>query len=465
MSFSRGDYHAERAHEFFRLGRTCVQTGDVAEGRRYLLKAVEYDKEHSEAWVWLSATTIDPAEQRQYLEWAIAANPSNAAAKRGLGILLGKIQKEDLVPPGVTVAPRQPTAPEKAEVQRTFACPQCGGTLRFDPQLVDLKCQYCGHVEVVAEEYLSDHHDQILDYSLGTRQAQRWAEAARIFVCEKCSASTVLPTGQTSSQCPYCGSPALVAAPEEKELLPIDALIPMGFDAAKAHKVLQKWLGRGLFAPDDLAVLTRKSRVQPTYVPYWIFDASLTVRWHAQVEEERLGRKTEWVWRTGERTFLFANQVVPATRALPADLLRRVDNFNLKRLIVFKPEYLAGWPAGLYNVSLTDASLLAREKMVKEAEKELLYKVAPGKGVIDLTVSPGELSGQTYKLVFLPFWVGTYHYQQRTYRILINAQTGQIAGDKPTDRFKIVVVVIMGLILLGVALTVFWVIARQQGWF
>ena len=42
MSFDRlGDHRRQQAQDLFRLGRTCVKTGDKAQGRELLLKAVE----------------------------------------------------------------------------------------------------------------------------------------------------------------------------------------------------------------------------------------------------------------------------------------------------------------------------------------------------------------------------------------------------------------------------------------
>jgi len=78
----------EQAGELFRLARTSIRVGDRDDGRRLLLQAVEYDREHSDAWLWLSATTEDPAEQIKYLEWAVAADPANAQARRGFNTIM-----------------------------------------------------------------------------------------------------------------------------------------------------------------------------------------------------------------------------------------------------------------------------------------------------------------------------------------------------------------------------------------
>jgi len=445
---SESDHRRQSAEDLFQLGRSAVKNGDRAEARRLLNQAVEYDRDYSDAWLWLSATTDDPAEQKQYLEWAIAANPANTAARRGLGIVTGRLNPKEILPEGGTPEPRPLAEPEEAIVQRTFKCPQCGGALRFDPEIIDLKCEACGHVEVVEEVPVKDR-EQVLDFNLPTRQGHSWAEAERLFTCQQCGATTRLPKAQTSDQCPFCGSAALVAAPEEAELLPPQGVIPMGLESPQVQAAVKAWLGRGFFAPDDLSVLARDSRLRPAYVPFWTFNTTLNAHWGAQVEEG-YGRSRRWVWRTGERIFFYTDHLQTGTRALPADLLAQIKSFDLSKLVEYKPEYLAGWPAATYDISLADASLAAREAMLAEAKKELFFKAAGGAPVRDLEVRSGDFTGQTYKFVMLPLWVGVYVYQGQTFRVLVNGQTGKVAGDKPLDRIKIALLVVAGVVAVGV---------------
>lgn len=448
MSFDRaGDHRRQAADDLFRRGRSAMKSGNRAEARRWLQRAVEYDRDHSEAWLWLSATTDDLVEQKHYLEWAIAANPANAAARRRLGIVTGRFNPLELLPEGSSPPPQDATEPEQVAVRRTFKCPQCGGTLLFDPEIVDLKCESCGQVEVVEEVPIKDR-EQVLDFNLPTRQAHRWAEAERRFTCRQCGATTILPKAQTSDHCPFCGSAALVAAPEELELLPPQGVIPMGMEAEHVRKVVKTWLGRGFFAPDDLALLARDSRLRPAYVPFWTFNATLNAHWSGHVSEG-YGRSQRWVWRTGERIFFYTDHLQPGMRALPADLLAQIKTFDLSKLVEYKPEYFAGWPAATYDISLADASLVAREAMIAAAKKELFFKAVGGASTRDLEVTGGDFTGQTYKFVMLPLWVGAYKYQGKTFRVLVNGQTGKVAGDKPVDQVKVIMMVLGGIILAG----------------
>jgi hypothetical protein len=310
---------------------------------------------------------------------------------------------------------------------------------------------------VVDEEPLADGA-RPLDFALPTVKAHRWAEAERLLTCGHCGAATLLPPGAQSAVCPFCGGAALVRAPEERELMVPQGLLPMALDSEQAHQAARAWLGNGWWAPGDLTQLVREKKLRPAYAPFWVFEAGLTTRWRAEVAEG-YGRERRWAWRTGDHTRFFTDHLQPGLRSLPAALLQRLPEFDLKRLIVFKPEYLAEWPAAAYDLSLAEASLSARAAMVHEAQTELPGKVAPGHAVRNLEVTPGAFIGELYKLVLLPLWIGSYTYGGRLYRVLINGQTGAVTGERPVDGTKLAlalaaaasVLAFLGVVLLQLA--------------
>jgi hypothetical protein len=65
----------------------------------------------------------------------------------------------------------------------------------------------------------------------------------------------------------------------------------------------------------------------------------------------------------------------------------------------------------------------------------------------------------TFKHVLLPVWLAAYKYRGKTYRFVVNGQTGRVQGERPYSAFKITVAVIIGLIIAGIA---GFVIANSQ---
>jgi DNA-directed RNA polymerase subunit RPC12/RpoP len=436
------------AENLYQHGREALKGGDRERAKQLLLQAVDYDRDHSEAWLWLSATTDDLEEQKHYLEWAIAADPANTAAVRGLGIVLGKIEAsanpqdgflEYLRRPAVSDEPEEDEPGEDEPVDETdaFRCPRCGGSLEFEPGSNLLRCSHCGYTEALPAEE-ADDTGQVLAYALPTAEGQRWATGERAFKCSQCGATTVVPPATRSERCPFCGAAALIAAPEDPDLMEPQTLIPMKLDLPKAEAAVAAWLKRGVLIPDDLSVLARDKRLKPVYAPFWLFEASLKAHWKAAGADGGK-RQNE---REGAHTFLFTHYPQPATRSLPINLVRRIMPYLWKEAVAFAPGYLAGWPAGTYDVSLAEAALLAREGMLASARKRLPSKALPGQKLSEVQVTSGDFSGEIYELILLPLWIGHFEYQKTRYRVLVNGQNGKVAGDRPVDWVKIALILL-----------------------
>ena len=436
----------QHAQDLFLVGRALAKSGDRDQARTVLKRALQENRDLSDAWLWLAATTDDPAEQKQSLDWAIAANPANNAARRWLAVLSGKLQPKDLQPLKIQTAPRAPGAPETSVAVCTFTCRHCGGSLRFDPESMDLKCQQCGVAEVVVDAALAQG-EQILDYALPTRAGHAWAEAQRRQTCQQCGAATIFPAGLTSTRCPFCGATAFIAAPEDATLVPPQCTLPMRLEAAQARKLLKDWLGRGFFAPDDLTAMGGKHQLRPAYLPCWIFNFDVTAHWQGMVGEG-YGREQRWEWRKDQRAFFFKDFVQPGVRALPLALFRKAEPFDLSELVDHKPEYLAGWPAATYDLSLADATVSARGETAQAADRQMRLKAAPGRPMRNFQITGHDFTGETFRLALLPAWLGSYNYGGKVFHLLINGQTGKVAGDKPVDQMKVALVIAGAFFLL-----------------
>ena len=97
--------------------------------------------------------------------------------------------------------------------------------------------------------------------------------------------------------------------------------------------------------------------------------------------------------------------------------------------------------------------------MLHEARRQLQFKAAPGHDISELSVNGGDFTGQSFQLVLLPLWVGAYQYRQKPYRVLVNGQTGKVAGERPTDWVKVALLAVAGVIVVGVPL-LGWVLLR-----
>jgi DNA-directed RNA polymerase subunit RPC12/RpoP len=440
-------------------GITAAKCGQHNLAQSLLRQAILLNGSDARPYVWLSSTTEDLGERREYLEQAVAVDPTNVAARRGLALLLGKIDVRALVPEGATVKPSHPEQVEEAQAE-SFVCPKCGGQVSFDLQSNHVACKYCGYQQETEDTLTSAQAEQPLDFVLPTTLGHHWADAQQRVSCTSCGAVGLLPPGQKTTQCPYCGSNQMVESANSDELIDPLGIAVMKFDPAKVQQIVKKWLGRGLFAPDDLVVAAKLLFLRPAYYSCWAFGGNLELHWKCEVNEGT-SKNPHWVPRNGIESSFFDDVLVSGVSALTQAELKSIEPFKMKEIVEFKPDYLAGWLTMVYDRSVSDASLLAREKVSKRMRGELGARVEIGREKRNLAMSAGDWIGMTYKHLLLPVWIGTYHYRGKEFHLLVNGQTGKIGGRKPRDTVKVVLsTIFVGASIFLLAWVLMWFAIR-----
>ena len=59
-----------------------------------------------------------------------------------------------------------------------------------------------------------------------------------------------------------------------------------------------------------------------------------------------------------------------------------------------------------------------------------------------------EFSAETFKHILLPVWMAAYRYGGKSYRFLVNGQTGEVQGERPWSVWKIAFAVAL-LVIVG----------------
>ena len=450
-----------RFEELVRDGITAAKNGEAVLARRLLENAVQLKIHDARPWLWLAKLAGDPNEKRKYLEYAVSAEPGNEAARRELVLLSGIIDPADLLPEGAGLAPSP--SPEPLDVAgMSYQCPQCGGRLYFKPQSSDLVCTYCGHSQAVDSVRAADTAEQVMDFVLPTTRAHRWAVARKQVTCQSCGAVALLDPGHMSGQCSYCGSNQLIDSPQSAELVEPQVIGLPIVDAKAARLSIKDWLGKGFFSPDNLVRDARGVDLRLAYFPFWTFDGFLELPWSCEVNVSS-NKSPRWEPRSGSEFEIFDDVLVSGLSILKDDEITALEPFQLKEVVEFKEEHLAGWPAITYDRPLAEASLKARHKVTARVRQRLSISIEPGREKRDIRVAAGKWSAGTFKHLLLPLWVGAYQFQGKAYRLLVNGQSGKVAGDRPRDNVKVAMVALgalLLLILLGLVAYSVWVKGR-----
>jgi hypothetical protein len=274
----------------------------------------------------------------------------------------------------------------------------------------------------------------------------------------------LLAPGQKATQCAYCGSNQLVEPAESGEFVDPQVIALIKVDEQQANKRARDWLSRGFWSPDNLLGSVHGLRLRPAYYSCWMFDGTVEVHWSCEVQETSYGSSQRWEPRSGAEFEYFNQVVVPGVRSLKPAELESIEPFNLVDVEAFKGEHLAGWPALIYDIPLSDASLDARELVLRKFRPQIYSMIEPAREKRNIRIGGGAWSDMTFKHVLLPIWIGTYHFQNKEFHILVNGQTGKVGGDKPKDTVKITfgaLTVVMFMILLVVIYWLFFVVGGR----
>jgi predicted RNA-binding Zn-ribbon protein involved in translation (DUF1610 family) len=423
-------------------GIAAAKEKEIEEARFCLEKVIRSSDasfdQRERAWLWLSQVTDDPKERRNCLEEALAINPANAPARRGLAILDGRVTDEATIEPHQKVEPVQFSPAASSSDVRRYVCPKCGGKMAYDAAKRRVSCAYCGNAmseyQALMDGVLIKEHDFAV--MLPTLKAHRWhLPGERTFNCQSCGATISLPPAHITHACPFCASAHIVRAGASDAWIQPESVLPFQFDADAALGHVRTWLEKLRFRPGDLDEKAALSRPQGFYLPFWTFDVGGEITWRALVREER-GNQSEWVPRNGNYLVFHDDLLVPASHSLPADLISQLSGFDTKALVAYADNLLADWPAEIYQIAMADASLVARRRAFEAAKEHVRYRSLGGETVRDLTLNSSGVSIDTYKLTLLPVWIASYRYKKDRFALLVNGQSGDVVGRAPRGGFQ-----------------------------
>jgi hypothetical protein len=228
-------------------------------------------------------------------------------------------------------------------------------------------------------------------------------------------------------------------------LIPPEGIIPFGVCESEARRAFHTWL-KGT----KMGRSAQVTRVHGFYLPTWTFDLVGEIRWRGYVYRDEspsleLGglevsfsnsrSSRRLVREEGSHLLHEDDLLVPASHKLPAELVREeAKRYELSRLVPYEEAYLADWPAEVYAISVSDASLVARGEAVKKARKYVKTRIRAVVGYVqNLQIDTSNVIVESYKLILLPVWFARYRHEGQVFHVLVNGQTGDVRAQEPPN--------------------------------
>jgi predicted RNA-binding Zn-ribbon protein involved in translation (DUF1610 family) len=359
--------------------------------------------------------------------------------------------------------------------EHRYPCAQCGAQLRYAPGQTTLTCDHCGHVQTIAAATDRKRARALQEHDLhaGLRDdlPAEASEDIRTTTCTSCGAQIEMQGAAHATECPFCASPVVLDTGAHRVFKP-QALVPFALTENDARQAMIKWMGSLWFAPSTLLEYARKGRaMNGIYVPFWTFDAAtasrytgqrgehyyetrtvtVTVNGKSEQREEQV-RHTRWYPASGRVARDFNDVLVMGSSSLPQRLGNDLTPWDLSALEPYAPDYLAGFQAEGYTVALADADRSAKASMARVIEDDVRRDIGGDEQRINSVDT--DYSGETFKHILLPVWMAAYKYNGKSYRFLVNGQTGEVQGERPYSVWKIAfaVALVAALVLGGLYL-------------
>lgn len=367
---------------------------------------------------------------------------------------------------------------------RHFNCRNCGSSLVYVPGATFIKCPYCGTInDIPADKDDSDYlkeHDFLAALAEEEKRQENAGDSteAEVVKCTSCGAVTTLSADRTSDNCPYCGTPLAIQNHYGAKFI-VQAVLPFFIESEKAMSTYRSWIKSRWFAPNDFSRrATREKKLDGIYMPFWTYDADTWTNYQGQrgdayyttetFYENVNGRSTprtrqvrhiRWSGTYGAVDVAFDDILVPASRSLPLYLSDRLEPWQLKALKPFRQEYLSGFITEAYQLNLKEGFEDAKRRMQPSIDTAIRRDIGGDEQRIDSKDS--RYDKVTFKHILLPVWISAYKYGGETFRFIINAQTGEISGERPWSWIKIGLAIAAGAAV--VAGIVYWL--QQSGAF
>lgn len=352
--------------------------------------------------------------------------------------------------------------------QNEISCSNCGGKLKFSAGVESLKCESCGTVNEIEidrnEQREATKEIDFLDFLRNSGSTQATTQIMTIG-CDGCGAQTTFDPNVVSSSCDFCGSPLTAKVGHQVNIIAPKALLPFKVETKQGRLKFETWIKKLWFAPSKLKYYASHSdKLAGIYTPYWTYDADTETDYTGErgddYEETRTTTdsdgnskqesvtKTRWSNVRGRVSRFFDDILVPASKSLPANIMKKLRRWDLENLVPYDTKYLSGFKSETYQITLEDGYKEAQEIMKERIESDIRSDIGGDRQKIHS--SNTRYRNITFKHILLPMYISAYRYNNKVYRFMINGRTGEVQGERPWSAIKITLAIIAGLAIIAI---------------
>ena len=327
-----------------------------------------------------------------------------------------------------------------------YKCPNCGGALRFDSSVQQLKCPYCDStIDVAAlagyDEELKNAQPDNMNWeeTAGSQWEAGETDNMRVYVCNSCGGQIMADENTAASRCPYCDNPVVMKGNLSGVLKP-DFIIPFKINKEQAKAAYHNHLKGKKFLPKVFEDKNHIDEIKALYVPFWLFDCDVDadmkyrgIRTRAWADSENSYMETSYYAILRSGTLAFDNVPVDGSSVMSDDLMQSIEPFDFSEAKRFSTAYLPGYLADKYDIGAEASIGIANNRIRKSTEQAFMSTIGSYSSVSPEASSIRLINGRA-KYALYPVWVLNTTYEGQRYIFALNGQTGKTVGDLPVSK-------------------------------
>jgi hypothetical protein len=288
------------------------------------------------------------------------------------------------------------------------------------------------------------------------------ATHAATFACGQCGAGLVF-AGVRTETCPYCASPNFVERPPAANQPRPALAVAFTGDAHVARRQIDRWLGSRTWFADARIKRARVEDLRGVYVPAYLYSAVAHTDYTASIGEhytetetyettdangdkktaKRSVTRTEYRPLAGRHVGYVTDVLVSASAGLADAELHAIEPYELLHLRRYVPAIVSGWIAEEFSRDADDCRRASRSEAIDDVGLRL-RRFMPGDSHSDLAWR-STITWESLDPILVPVWVLAVRYRddRAPLRVVINGQTGAIAGKVPLAWWKLAIAAVV----------------------
>lgn len=308
-----------------------------------------------------------------------------------------------------------------------FACPNCGGNLKFDIPSQQLGCEHC---QTLVDPYSFEDKEkdaiESKDFDV------------TIFTCPQCGGEILSTDTSAAEFCTFCGASTILYSRISKEKRP-DYIIPFKQTKEDCKNAYMNMTKRAIFAPDELKNPKKIDGFRGIYMPYWAFYLAQEGAFTLQGSKSK--RRGDYIYTDhyalrGEIDAYYKGLSYDASSSFDDNISEKLAPYDVKGMKAFTPAYLSGFYADTADVD-SDVYKYDAETIAFNNSVSKVYNSFPDVE-IESVPSPQALNTQVKEIdnAMFPVWFMSYRNGDRVAYATVNGQTGKVVADLPIDPKK-----------------------------